>query len=386
MTSEIKKVSEARLLVGNQHPSSPSLPGLNHGQLLKAAVTAIHGANEVLLNINGHSVPAKTLRQLDVGDEILVKVLLKNGELQLQIQDSRSSSSTLQDALRHYLPIQSPATPLFDHLQAMIQQGLPLSAQLQQLMMRMLQQRTPIDALTRGFYQGLLNSGVFLESQLRQAASNEALQRDFKALCLKFLAQLQLEQPSLSGSMAKNNLGYAPPLLPGGLPQPVGRHSVIDLLNLDLDAIRQLLHDEITQVLARIAVNQANHLMQDPKLGYYLMIDLPVNTPDGTDVIPIVIREHPSATDEPSEWSLSFAVDLSKLGAIQGMVRLADNKLHLKFHMDKPETLELFNRYETEIIEALQPIGIPVHEFKTVLGLEQSTVAPNTPHLLDIKI
>ncbi len=89
-------------------------------------------------------------------------------------------------------------------------------------------------------------------------------------------------------------------------------------------AIKDVLHDQVSQALARITANQINHISQDAQNGFVMMLDLPIKVAQDIDVIPLKIEEEKANPSNPDgKWSISFALSLSQLGDMQATVSLS---------------------------------------------------------------
>ncbi len=362
------------------------------GQILKTVVITAQNTNEASIRINGQNINAKTSHHLNPGDLLEVKVLTNKEETVLQILNKTSSSTILQETLLQTLPKQAPATQLLNHLHQLSQSDINLPNSIMQQIKALLATLCPLSSLPRQIQNSIHLSGLFLENMLsewKQDRPKAAINKDLKAMCSKLLTSLSKDLPNsiVKQEFQNNQLLQKDSLpLPGAIPQPLCKETLLDLLSLDMTAIKHLLKEEVAQVLARITANQINHLTHDPKNGFFIMLDLPVITPQGIDVIPLMIKHHEAEATQPAKWSISFALNLSKLGALQGTVSMSSDFIDIKFNTDQAETMRQLNEQQNAIKTALEPMGLKLRDWKLQLGLEQNHIQAANLHLLDIKI
>jgi hypothetical protein len=248
-------------------------------------------------------------------------------------------------------------------------------------------------------------SGVFLESSLLQAPSNQPqanLQSDFKAQCLQLLNKLPItlnnnevmnnSVPNANTPVARDSLP-----LPGAIPQPLHKDAVaINLADKSPETIQTIIHDQIGQALSRITANQVTHLSQatneqhapiDNKNGFLIMMDIPVQTSQNNiDVIPLMIKQRQATATEPTQWSMSFAVSLSQLGDMQGSVSLSGNEVNVKINADKPDTIPVLQEQQAQMESLLHEMGLNLGTLNIQQGLEKNQIPTANLNLLDIHI
>jgi len=391
MAVEMNKAASVRLSPVQEIKLAKPATELYVGQILKTVVVTALTNNQVTININGESVNARTSEHFKPGELLDLKVIANGKETVLEVVTTKDNSATLQAALRQALPIQAPATNLLQTMaQLLTSSNLPGSTN--QQIRAFLNSITPLSQLPQQLMQAINQSGVFLESNLfewQKGMSQQRIQADFKGQCLKLLNNLSStmkESVSLPADLESKLLAKDTLPLTGAIPQPLPKESFLNLLNLSSETIQQLLHDQVSQVLARITAHQIHHLSQDSKDGFLLMLDLPIKTPEGVEVVPLMITEHKALPMEPSKWSVSFAVNLANLGDLQGTVALSAKNTDVKFNVERPETLELLDHYQSEMTQVLASLGLKLRDWKLQLGLENNHIDVENLHLLDIRI
>ncbi|RAP35753.1 hypothetical protein B1207_11780 [Legionella quinlivanii] len=385
MATELVIAQNLRLNPVSSEPRPGRSQELYIGQLLRAVVN-FQNANEVSININGQNINAKTSHHFTPGELLEIKVAKTGESTVLQVIKDPVPLNTLNQALLHYLPRQLPATQLMPLLSVMQnQENLPepLRTQAQQL----LQSIIPLNDLPQKFQQALVQSGYFLEASLLNFNKQSNLGNDFKGQCLQLLAAIQKNYPDNSSvitiasdhSVQKENLP-----LPGVLPQPYARPAPI--ADLAIDELLPLVRDHLEHVLARITAGQLTHLLHTNNIPYSVMIDLPVNTSEQADIIPLLIKEEPERNAQESNWSIRFAVNLEHLGAIQAKLTLQGDALDVQLNSEVASTLEILQENAADFSELLKEAGLNLRSWHLRQGLEENQLDTANLKLLDIKV
>ncbi|WP_133139399.1 flagellar hook-length control protein FliK [Legionella genomosp. 1] len=385
MATELVIAQNLRLNPVSSEPRLGRSQELYIGQLLRAVVN-FQNANEVSININGQNINAKTSHHFTPGELLEIKVAKTGESTVLQVIKDPVPLNTLNQALLHYLPRQLPATQLMPLLSVMQnQENLPepLRTQAQQL----LQSIVPLNDLPQKFQQALVQSGYFLEASLLNFNKQSNLGNDFKGQCLQLLAAIQKNYPDNSSvitiagdhSVQKENLP-----LPGVLPQPYARPS--PMADLAIDELLPLVRDHLEHVLARITAGQLTHLLHTNNIPYSVMVDLPVNTSQQADIIPLLIKEEPERNAQESNWSIRFAVNLEHLGAIQAKLTLQGDALDVQLNSEIASTLEILQENAADFSELLKEAGLNLRSWHLRQGLEENQLDTANLKLLDIKV
>jgi len=390
MAVEMNKTSSVRLTPVQEIKLAKPATELYVGQILKTVVVTALTNNQVLININGQNLNAKTSHHFTPGELLEVKVVANQGETILEVQQKSLAPSVLQAALLQALPKQAPPTQLFATLQQLLKDGSAPPALTPQIK-AILGAITPLSQLPNQLSQAINQSGVFLESILLKLQRNRScpLKSDFKAQCLKLLnslpdhAKIPVPTPPTLGT---NNCSRDPLPLPGAIPQPLTREPLSSLLGEPAETIQHILHEQVTQVLARITTNQLNHLNQNNQDGYLIMLDLPIKTNDRIDVIPLMIKQHKAEPMQPSKWSISFAVSLAELGDMQGAVSIQENDIDITMNADKASTVELLYQSHADMGQVLEDLGLNLRQWQLKQGLENNQIDVANLKLLDIRI
>lgn len=391
MGVEINKSSNVRLSAAQEFKLAKSNTELYPGQVLKTVVVAVMSQNEVLIDLDGQTLTARTPYPFSPGDLLEVKVLSTQDEPILEILNQISSRALLQSALLEALPRQAPASYLLSTLNQLTNLS-PIPEFIYQHIKTLLNSIAPMSELAKSLKQVINRSGVFLEAGLLASdpeRPNPQISDDFKAQCQRLLASIEAQfknNPLTASTQASKLLGKDPLPLPGAIPQPLNQAALFQLMDFSSEELLSLLHDQVTQVLARTTVHQVNHLTHNPTQGYMLMLDLPIRTPEGLDVIPLMIKQHPAEPMHPSQWSVSFAVHLTQLGKIQGTVALDAQMVDIKLNTQNSLTLDTLKEYEAELAQVLRDHGLKLRDCKLQLGLEHNPIEVENLHLLDIRI
>jgi len=89
---------------------------------------------------------------------------------------------------------------------------------------------------------------------------------------------------------------------------------------------------------------------------------------------------------QQAKWSVSFAVSLTKLGDVQGTVAVKADTVDIKINMQQAATLLIINKYQQEMDEVLQSLGLKLGDWKLQLGLDNNQIDVKNLRLLDIRI
>jgi hypothetical protein len=390
MAVEMNKTPNIRLTPGQEIKLAKPATELYVGQVLKAVVVTPLTNDQVLININGQNLNAKSSHQFRPGELLEVKVIANHNETVLEVQQKPPSLSILQSALLQVLPKQAPPTNLLQTLSQLAnaeQLPHPLSQQIKAILSNI----TPLSQLPQQLMQAISRSGVFLESSLfewQRGMSSQKLKADFKGQCRQLLESLPVKPgntpcPTMESQAKVHHQDPLP--LAGAIPQPMKREALPDLLSLTTEGLQHLLREQVGQVLARITANQIHHLSNDQN-GYLMMLDLPIKTAESIDVIPLMIQQHKAEPMHPSKWSVSFALSLARLGDIQATVSLSAQSVDIKINTEKSLTMDTLNQYQDEMRTVLSESGLNLRHWKLQIGLESNHIDVANLHLLDIRI
>lgn len=388
MSVEMSKTSSVRFPPGQEIKLAKPATELYVGQILKTVVVTTLSNDQVLININGQNLNAKASHHFTPGELFEVKVIANHPETILEVQQKTLLPSLLQNALLQYLPKQAPATNLLQTLTQLMAEN-NLSAPINQVMKAILGNVPVLTQLPNQLMQAISQSGVFLESKLLKGKIPREIQSDFKGLCFKLLHSLGTDSKlpiNLPNKLESGFLQQAPLPLPGAIPQPLTKDTILNLIGLSTEAVHHILREQVTQALARITTNQINYLSQENQEAYLIMLDFPLKTPDGIDVIPIMIKQHTAEPMQLSKWSISFALNLSHLGSIQATVSIYAKNIDIKVNTQQSSTLQLLNDYHKDLEETLYESGLHLREWKLQVGLEENHIDATNLRLLDIKI
>ncbi|KTC76748.1 flagellar hook-length control protein FliK [Legionella brunensis] len=361
------------------------------GQILKTVVVKALSENQVLININGQNINARTSHHVDPGELLQVKVLQTAGETILQVLRSPPQSNPLHTALMQILPHQASPTYLLSSLSGLATlPNLPagIHRQIQQLLVSI----SPLTQLPQQLGQAINYSGIFWENTLlhwRKESSRELLNLDFKGQCLRLFNLLNEQLPALP-RLANSTTPYEPDKLPlpGSIPQPLRGLPTLSYAGQTIEHILAMLYEHTGKTIARIETNQLLHLLSPPDEPYSVMLELPIKTLTGLEVIPLKIEEQRKQnTTTVSSWSISFAAHFNNLGDIQAKVTLQDKTIDIQIHTDKAETVEFLSDNQQTFGELLQELELTLSSWNVHLGLlTEEEIDTSNLRLLDIRI
>lgn len=391
MAVEMNKSPSVRLTPVQEIKLAKPATELYIGQILKTVVVTALTNNQVLININGQNLNAKSSHHFTPGDILELKVVANQNETVLEVQQKTPSLSILQSTLLQTLPKQAPPTQLLQTMRQMVKSGV-LPAPINQQVKTILNNIATLSQLPQQLMQAIVQSGVFLESALlkcQRGVNSKNINADFKGQCFKLLGSLPVDRrinPSREHESESKRLAEDPLPLPGAIPQPLHKGIVMDLTKYSPEALFHILREQVSQVLARITTSQINHLSQDNKDGFLILLDLPIRSHRGIDVIPIMIKQHKAEPMQPAKWSLSFALNLAYLGDMQTTVSLHSKNIDIKINTQNAATMNTLNEFQKEMSDLLKGIGMQLRDLKLQIGLENNHIDVANLRLLDIRI
>ncbi|VEG91291.1 flagellar hook-length control protein FliK [Legionella spiritensis] len=362
------------------------------GQVLKTVVVTALTENQVTININGQNINAKTSHHFSPGELMKVQVMKIGDETILKvIPDSKPGQSLIQTALAQNLPYQVPPGRLLAILNTLTGHT-SLPSDLKQQISQLLANISSLTQLPRDMAKAVSQSGLFLEAALLNARNNTTdtnLRRDMKAqylVLLKTLAAYGIEPTGRSLAHATYPLLAHESLpLKGAVPQPQPRTDQQSIANLPVEKLLSALSEQAAHVLARIKTFQIAHAMQsDPP--YSLMLDLPVQTESGPEAVSLMIKEERQEGFMPKKWSISFALNLSELGDIQGAVSINNTTIDVQINAEKPDTLDLLASNEAQFSALIEQLGLQLGTWGLHQGLNDNNIDGHHLSLLDLKI
>lgn len=315
------------------------------------------GAMAVETEIPGNPLPA----------QFQVRVLSLGAQPQLEMLSAQPADPTFQRALRELLPQQNGYAPLLATLGALAQR--PLLRQLPpeiRTALALLEQsmRTPAD-ITRGegLREAISRSGLFFESKLLQPEGTLAAlaEDDWKGALLRLAGVLDQRA---TAPPSPNSGETAPPLLQRGL-QAQARIPVPPVLGDD-DAAPLLdqLHGDVKAALARVEVAQ---LEASTLPGW--MIEIPLHGNGGRDVLQLHLEFIAESAEGGRGWTLGFALDLPKLGPLQGELQLREPRLSVRLWAESADTAQRLERQFTPLRQRLAACGLLLDQLSCQVGL-----------------
>ncbi|MCC5792396.1 MAG: hypothetical protein JJT82_07305 [Legionellaceae bacterium] len=374
-----------RLSPGQESKLSNPAHLLYVGRILKTAIVRPLEHNQVLININGNNINATTSHSLKSGDLLQVKVIAHHeGEIILQALKTPKHSSALARALSHYLPHQLTAGPFYHILrQLLAKEQLPTP--LRTVSQSLLQSLPTPGTLPQHFATMLLNSGLFLESRLLRQDKSLRDNQDFKALLLKLLSQLPRSPHPIKPAALDACQQNVP--LPGSLPQALPSSSLNGLADLAQEPLLQLLAQQAEGVLARLICYQLQQSTQNQAPPWQLSIDLPLQLGDSIDIIPLKISQSPPRSKgKACQWHVLFALELPRIGALQGRLILQGTRLDAYFNTENEAGLSFLTPYAADWQKLVAHMGLNMGQWQVAVGLHEEPPQALNFQLIDIHL
>ncbi len=339
------------------------------GQVLKASVIKQLSNTTLLLKIGNTQLTAKTKLSLPPGSVLQLKVVTKSEQPLLQIINHRSSKTeTSLTVLRQTIPKQTPLSDLFPALK-LVDQRLPQVIQhaVQSLQMGL---TSRMDLLNpEGIKKALIQSGTFLESNLKDPKFAVSVDGDLKGKLLRLSDLLLNENKNQKNNAVKN--------------------SILSLLT-DNKAMPDL-QRHVESALARIQLNQLNSLPHDEQHSQVFLMELPIKENENIDVLSLKINEEEQQTSEQESskrWSIKLSFDLNTLGSIHAKLTLGDEKIKASLWAEKETTFNLIQNNLNLLYERFTGAEFIDPEVKCYKGKpEAETPLPSGYNeLIDVKI
>lgn len=330
--------------------------GLNPQGLLVLQV----GALTVETKVPGNQLPGQfQVRVLTLGSLPQLEVLLPN-----------TSEPAFQRALRERLPQQNGYAPLLATLGALAKRPMlrQLPANLRTALALLEHAiRTPAD-VTRGdgLRQAILHSGLFFESQLAavtQPSQAAFAEEDWKSALLRLLGILK--ESSLPPTTA-NRTDTPPPLLQRGLQAQARLPLPLLGEEVSVNTMLDRLHGDVKAALARVEVAQ----LQAGALPAWI-IEIPLQGDDGRDVLQLHLEFIGETSEGSHGWILGFALNLPKLGPVQGELQLNEPRLSVRLWAERAQTAQRLERQFTALRHRLVASGILLDQLSCQVGVPQ---------------
>lgn len=348
------------------------------GQTLIARPAGLNAQGQQVLRIGAMSVTTDPLSE-GLPPEFQVRVLALGQQPVLEALIRSTPSDTLQQALYERVPQQGGYGALLADLQVLSQRRFirHLPADVREALASLEQEIGQPDDLVQPdrLRQVIERSGLFLESRLLAAPSDQSEMPDWKAALLRLEAALA-RTPSLR-SRGPGASTVPPPLSQRGL-VPQDRAVLPGLLaGDDAQAVWGLLAQlkgDVHAALARVEVAQL-----EATTAQAWMIEIPIQHADGHDVMQLRIvheaSEDPAAADPEAArpWTLGFAMGWPHWGHVQGELKLRGMTLDVHLWAEHHRTTQALESQFTPLRQRLASLGLSLNQLSCHTGLPQPT-------------
>lgn len=184
-------------------------------------------------------------------------------------------------------------------------------------------------------------------------------------------------------------LKHSPLPIRGAIPQPLKPLEQPLLSQHDPKQMLLALKEESTSVLSRLQANQLSSLPKDQLPPNLLMLEIPVKLDKNTcQVIPFLIKEEKNNTypDKEKHWSITFAVEMENLGALQIKVSLLNKKVDINVWSEQDETVKLLEENAPKLKAIFEKALIPLGNLFYHHGLKENEIDSKTFRLLELSI
>ncbi len=356
------------------------------GAVLPARVVSSFG-ERLRLQLGAAVVEAKVPPEGLPTQNFQVRIIALQPEPVLEIL-ARPTNAPLQAALRSQLPLQLGQNALLADLAVLtsadasvLWNTLPSTAR--SALLELLASIPTTRALStgEGLRRAIEQAGNQLEYRLRvnvQQPSDrlsEWLHTDWKANLLKLLESL----PASPSGHLPEAAPTPPPLARQALtPQPRLPKLPLSQTDADLQAfigtLRQHVHGALARINIAVLESHPLALTQTPTAMAW-MIELPLQTQGGYDLLALRIHREPSTnvTFQPNAhvWRLAFAMDLPKLGPIEGDVSLVGDNVDVNLWAERNTTQQQLQGMLDSLATNLREVGLKPHRLSCHIGLQK---------------
>ena len=337
------------------------------GAVLAARTLGYNEQAKLVLQIGALTVEAEP-PGTQLPSQFQVRVLSLGAEPKLEILGGPPPEQAVSRALRERLPQQNGYAPLLATLGALAQR--PLLRQLPpdlRAALALLEHsiRTPVEISNgAGLKEAVKRSGLFLEAQLAHPQTDLGLlgEDDWKAALLRLSATLDHGGPPPPGS----DVETAPPLVQRGLlaqprvPMPESAQPG------EVDSLLVRLHGDVHAALARLEVAQ----LEAQATGAW-MIEIPLQGEGGQDILQLQMTPQEDDPEQPTAWMLGFAIDLPRLGPVQGELQLRGLRLSVRLWAQHADTVDKLERGFAQLGQQLTASGLLLDQLTCQTGLPQ---------------
>ena len=354
-------------------------------------------AGQVSLLVDGNHVDASHDGSQPLPETFLARVVTSGAQIMLDVLPPSAaaiSEASRVDALRNLMPQQLSQSALLADLArldpALSSAAVALRAQLPAdvrdslgKLLAVLPSASDL-AQAASLQHAVQSSGTLLEHHLMRLVqadagdtqASELLQSDWKAGLLRLLAALSRHtrpQPPLQDAtsspppMARQALEAQPRLVQ---PTPLPGSDAAS----DAAALLGRMHAHVQGALARIEIAALETQTGTPTPLY--LIELPMRSADGYDMVQMrIARDHAGAVagadPQTLPWRLSFALDLPRLGAVEGDVAVRARRVQVQLRAARAMTQRELDAALPQLAAALHAAGLVPERLSCTLGLRE---------------
>lgn len=337
------------------------------GSVLAARTVGLTEQNRFIIQIGALTVETDA-PGTQLPPQFQVRVLSLGPEPKLEVLGNNPAEQVVSQAMRQRLPQQNGYAPLLATLGALAQR--PLMRQLPPAIrtaLALLEHsiRTPVEIANEGgLREAVKRSGLFLESQLARPQTDLGVlgEDDWKAALLRLADVLE----PIVRSAPHSETETAPPLLQRGLTAQPRAPMPEPAQPGDVESLLTRLHGDVHAALARLEVAQ----LEAHNAGAW-MIEIPLQGESGQDILQIQLTPPQDHAEQPSLWTLGFALDLPSLGPVQGELQLRGLRLSVRLWAARADSADRLERQFTELALQLTSNGLILDQLTCQVGLPQ---------------
>ncbi len=369
------------------------LTGLAIGQHLTGTVLSVSQRGTVALQINQHTLNARTTLPLIAGQTLTLVVDKIGPELRLRMLDQQLQASGLAQAIRKQLPRQGSMLELLSSFHRISNQAdrLQLPRTIAQLIRNITQGFTVVnESLSgQGVKQAVVNSGHFLEQRILKMLADYrggVLARDFKAGLLRLRAALsEIVQQNIPEPRPRDpgNRQSAQAAATNPSPNPGAAAPQEAVLQNFLAKLLQ----QVEGALARIQLLQLTTLSEQEGAKSAWTLELPVRDGDELRLVRFRIgkRQRQGKGSSEDAFAVTFSLDLEPLGTIQSRISCSQGSVSAILRTERDTTAALVNARLDELQRRLSRTGLTPETVACVHGLADDDAETIQTPLLDLR-
>lgn len=397
--------------VSTTSPLQTEAQALKLGDILRAVVETRlkDNAFQLRLDSGGRALVAYSGANLKPGQILELEVVKLETTPELRIlprsTELPASDSTVQQALRLFLPKQKPLAHIIPELQQLAAQArqssslpAPITEALESFLASIPRKSDMMSP--EGLEKWCSNSGLFLEAKLAAAVDSSAdfIDSDLKARLLRVLDSLKTlrANPKATPEVVRVSTSGTPPTAPHArenelsaaprttLSAPDGQLAVAPGNEVGIERITE----KVEAALARVVTDQLASLPGNTAAALVWHLEIPFTDGQHHDAARLLVAKdaESTGTDGTDCWSLTLELHPPGLGTFCARILLKDERIDVYLWNDTATTSDLIREQCERLNARLHGVGLTVGQLTALNRPPDSLRSENPfPPLLDLR-